>query len=261
MLHLQFALLAAGIAVGLFAAMLLLLELGRRFGVRQAEKRGTDARAGVGVVDGSVYALLALLVGFAFSGAAGRFDERRHLIANEANAAGTAWQRADLLPADQGLPVRDAFRRYLDALIAWYAEIPGSTYQLHEPPALTRAQNDLWSRSVAACLTRDNQPAYLLLLPALNDVFGAVEKERMARRMHPPVVIFAMLAIAALASAIFAGYGIASGTARNWIYMIGVAATVAIAVYVILELEYPRLGLFRVNGMDQALVELRATMQ
>jgi hypothetical protein len=92
-------------------------------------------------------------------------------------------------------------------------------------------------------------------------MFGAVERERMARRIHPPLVIFAMLGIAALATALFAGYALAVGTKRNWIYMIGISASAAMAVYVIIELEYPRLGLFRVDAMDQTLVELRATMR
>jgi hypothetical protein len=261
MLHVRFTLLTIGIATALFLAMLLFLELGRRLGVRQAERRGAEARVGVGVVDGSVYALLALLVGFSFSGAAGRFDQRRHLVADEVNAAGTAWQRADLLPPDQRMAIREGFRRYVDALIAWYAGSAAPTDLVNQPASVTRAQDDLWSRSVEACLTKAGEPARMLLLPALNDMFGAVEKERMARRIHPPLVIFAMLGIAAVASALFAGYGLASGTTRNWIYMIGIAATVAIAVYVILELEYPRLGAFRINAMDETLVELRATME
>ena len=260
-LHLEFALLTVGIAVALFVVLLLLLDVGWRLGLRQVRKRGAEAQAGVGIVDGSVYALLALLVGFAFSGAATRFDHRRELIANEADAAGTAWQRADLLPAEQQVIIHDGFRRYLDALIQWYSADDAATSLVHQPAAVTLAQDNLWSRSVAACLTTGGEPARMLLLPALNELFGAVEKERMARRMHPPSVIFAMLAITALAAALFAGYGLASSTTRNWIYMIGIAATVSIAVYVILELEYPRLGFFRVTGMDQTLVELRATME
>ena len=101
----------------------------------------------------------------------------------------------------------------------------------------------------------------MLLLPALNETFDAVQQERMARRIHPPVVIYVMLGIAALATALFAGYGMASGTRRNWLFMIGIAACISIATYVIVELEYPRLGLIRVSEMDQALVELRATMK
>jgi hypothetical protein len=70
-----------------------------------------------------------------------------------------------------------------------------------------------------------------------------------------------MLGIAALAVALFAGYGIASKSARNRVFTIGVAASIAMALYVIIELEYPRLGLVRVNDMDRALAQLRATME
>ena len=63
----------------------------------------------------------------------------------------------------------------------------------------------------------------------------------------------------ALASALLAGYGMAP--ARNWLHILGCAATIAIAVYVIVDLEYPRFGLIRVGAFDQSLLELRASMQ
>jgi hypothetical protein len=64
-----------------------------------------------------------------------------------------------------------------------------------------------------------------------------------------------------MAAALFAGYGVAAKSTHNWLFSIGVAATVSLATYVIVELEYPRLGLIRVSDMDRALVELRATMK
>jgi len=70
-----------------------------------------------------------------------------------------------------------------------------------------------------------------------------------------------MLVIVSLATALLAGYGMASGPARNWVYMVGFAATTAIASYVIMDLEFPRLGLIRVNSFDQALIDLRASMK
>ena len=76
----------------------------------------------------------------------------------------------------------------------------------------------------------------------------------------PPVIIYVMLGIAALASALFAGYALAAA-ARNPMYMVAIAATVAVALYVIVELEYPRRGLVRVDAMDKVLVELRATLR
>src|SRR5205814_295269 len=98
------------------------------------------------------------------------------------------------------------------------------------------------------------------LLPSLNDMFGAVERERLARRIHPPAIIFVLVGLAALATSVFVGYALAGGPTRNWIYVIGLAATVSSAAYVILELEYPRRGLVRIDMVDQALAELRATM-
>jgi hypothetical protein len=257
----QFALLTIAITIGLFLCILLFLEIGRRLGLRQSARLGSDARVGVGVVDGSVYGLLALLLGFMFSGAAARFDYRRQLVAEEANAMGTAWERVDLLADDQQVAIRDAFRRYLDALIAWYAASPGTASTTHQPPDVTRAQNELWSLSVSACLTPSGEAARVLLLPSLNEMFGDVERERVARNIHPPPIIFVMLGVAAIAAALFAGYAMAAGAKRNWIYMLGIAAAVSIATYVILELEYPRLGLVRMTNVDRGLRELRAGME
>jgi len=64
----------------------------------------------------------------------------------------------------------------------------------------------------------------------------------------------------ALASALLAGYGLAGGKSRGWLHSVGFAAVMAASVYVILDLEFPRLGLIRVDAFDQVLVELRANM-
>ena len=82
----------------------------------------------------------------------------------------------------------------------------------------------------------------------------------MATQMHPPPIIFVMLFGLALASALLAGYGMAGGKYRSWLHKICFALVVAVAVYVILDVEYPRLGLIRVDAFDQALVELRESM-
>jgi hypothetical protein len=256
----RFAVAAVWVAVGLFLGMLLFLEVGRQLGEHQMAQYGAQGRHGIGVVDGVVFSLTALLLGFAFSGATSRFDRRRQLIANEVHASGTAWQRIDTLSSDAQGEIRDSFRRYVDELIAWYAGATGAAEPLREPAVVSRAHNELWSRSVAACLTPQGEKARMLLLPSLNEMFGAVEKERMARRSHPPRVIYMMLVIAGMASALFAGYALAGGPNRPWLYMLGVATAISLAVFVILQLEFPRLGLVGVEDMDEALIELRATL-
>ena len=103
------------ISLALFAGMLLCLDLGRRFGIHRMAQDPEGAHSGTGAVDGAVFALLGLLIAFTFSGAAGRFDERRSLIVEETNDIGTAYLRLDLLPAGAQPALRDLFRRYLDA--------------------------------------------------------------------------------------------------------------------------------------------------
>ena len=84
----------------LFVGMLVLLDVGRRIGRRRLQLDAEGARAGVGVIEGSVFGLLGLLLAFTFSGAASRFDERRQLIVQEVHAIGTAWLRIDMLPPE-----------------------------------------------------------------------------------------------------------------------------------------------------------------
>jgi hypothetical protein len=118
MIFSNFTLGAMLLAGGLFLALVACLEIGRRVGVRRAARDGEAARAGAGVVEGAVFALLGLLVAFTFSGAAARFDQRRALIVEEANAIGTAYLRLDLLPAAAREELRESFRRYVDARLA-----------------------------------------------------------------------------------------------------------------------------------------------
>ena len=260
-MQLRFVLLTVCIAVGLFLGMLLSLELGRRLGIRQIARRGKAAQAGVGVVDSAVYALLALLIGFSFSGAASRFDARRELIVGEVNAISSAWQYLDILPPDSRAALRDELRHFVDELLALYGNQESTGRDLRDRARITAIQDEIWTHAVAACLEPRGERARVLLLPALTQMFDSVEVERLARRMHPPAIVFGMLVVTALAGALFAGYSMASGETRNWIYIIGITATISIATYVIIELEFPRLGFVRVNAFDKALIELRETMR
>jgi hypothetical protein len=79
----------------------------------------------------------------------------------------------------------------------------------------------------------------------------------MATLMHPPAVVFVMLFGLALVASLLAGYGMTGSKVRSWFHMLGFALIMAIAVYIILDIEYPRLGLIRVDAFDQALVDLR----
>ena len=255
----RFRSFAVLIALAVFVTVLVGLEIGRQVGLHQLSIHGAQSRAGIGVIDGAAAALLALLIGFFFSGANSRYDHRRNLVAKEVTSVATAWQRIETLPAQRAAEVRAGFRRYLDELIDSYVGGRNVTDPLLEPPSMSAARTELWQGSVAACLGQGGEPARMLLLPSLNEMFVAVESERLARRIHPPLIIYAMLGFSLIGTALFSGYATAQGP-RNWMFIVGTAATIAIALYVIIELEYPRLGMLGVDALDQALVDLRASM-
>jgi hypothetical protein len=258
----SYALVAASIAVGLFLGMLLLMDVGRRVGVRQIAKDPEGARSGVAAVDGAVFALLGLLIAFTFSGAAARFDVRRQLIVEESNAIGTAFLRLDLLKDDARDELRQKFREYLTSRLEAYRRLPDIDAAMAELARSTAMQGEIWSRAVAASRAEGVPPAAaMLLLPALNAMIDITTTRTMAGQMHPPAIIFGMLAMLALASSLLAGYGMAGGKLRSWIHTLGLAAIMALTFYVILDIEYPRLGLIRVDAFDQTLVDLLRSMK
>jgi hypothetical protein len=247
---------------GLFLGMLVLLEIGRRIGVRRLAKDPEGATVGVGTVEGAVFGLLALLVAFTFSGAAARFDTRRQLIVEETNDIGTAYLRLDLLPAAAQPPLRERFRRHLAARLEAYRQLPDGAAATEALGRAAKLQAEIWTQAVAGSREPDAHPdAAKLLLPALNAMIDITTTRTLALQTHPPTVIFAMLFVLALASALLAGHGLAGGKRRNWLHMLGFAAIITVAVYVILDLEFPRLGLIRVEAFDQALVDLLESMK
>ena len=106
-------LLALLTILGMIAGTLCMLELGRRLGLRRLARDPESAQASTGAIDGAVFGLLGLLIAFTFSGAATRFDFRRSMIVQEANAIGTAYLRADVLDDPFRTNLRTALREYV----------------------------------------------------------------------------------------------------------------------------------------------------
>jgi hypothetical protein len=251
--------LAVPAAVALFLGMLVLLELGRRIGNRHLALDQTGARAGVGAVEGAVFALLGLLIAFTFSGAASRFDTRRVQIVEEANAIGTAYLRLDLLPSAAQPPLRERFREYVDLRLEVYKSLPDLDKAFRALDRSIELQRDIWNLAVAGCGSTA-PPCATLLLPALNQMIDIVTTRTETARMHPPWIVFALLFLLALLAALLVGYGMAGARTRSWVHVIGFAFVMSISIFFILDLEYPRFGLIRVDASDDVIVELRKSL-
>ncbi|MBL8297133.1 MAG: hypothetical protein JNN30_02190 [Rhodanobacteraceae bacterium] len=249
-------------AVGLFLGMLLCAELGRRIGLARLAQDPDGFAKGSGPVEAAALGLLGLLLAFTFSGAASRFEARRELIVAEANAIGTAYLRVDLLPSDAQPEVRELFRRYLDARVDAYRHTANVLVMEVRLSEADRWQGQLWAKAVAAS-ARSEMPAQtaMLLLPALNEMIDISTTRAAAMRNHPPLAIFFLLAGLSLVSSLLVGYGMCGARERNWFYVLLVTTTISLTFYLILDMEYPRFGLLRVDAADQALIELRGHLR
>lgn len=250
------------LAVLAFATMLaVVLEAGFRWGRRMRAKHGEGADQGLGVIEGAVFALLGLLIAFSFSGAAERFNDRRALIAEEANAIGTAWLRLDLLaPADRD-HLRRGFLAYLDERIATTRRGDESPQAFGAEAGTQALQTRLWSDAVAA-VERTGQPALAgVVLGAMNDMIDITTTRRMERMMHPPAVVSVALLLTAVLSALLAGHARGLSGRRSPLHMMVFVLVIGGTVYAIAELEYPRFGIVRVDAADVVLLELREQMQ
>src|SRR5262249_31721771 len=121
-------------------------------------------------------------------------------------------------------------------------------------------QERLWKGAVAA--SENSGPAVQsLVLAAMNEVIDITTAQTVALVTHPPRPGFAMLAITLIASSALAGYSMSASGGRDWIFVIAYAVVLAVAVYVIVDYEFPRFGIVRVDAVDQALVDTLARMK
>jgi hypothetical protein len=247
------------LAAGLFAGLIVALRLGRALGARAQASREDMGTAGLRAIEAAVFALLGLLIAFTFQGAATRFDARRTLIVEEANALGTAWLRLDLLPAESQAELRPLLRRYTDARLAAH-QVGAAAERAAALGELPELQAALWVRAVPAAQAT-SQSVVTSVLPALNAVFDLATTQQMAQRAHPPRAIFVLLLVLMLLAALLAGWAMAgAATGRARLHELIFATALTLALYVIVDLEYPRHGLLNVTDFDGAIRAVRATM-
>ncbi|MBF0527807.1 MAG: DUF4239 domain-containing protein [Deltaproteobacteria bacterium] len=249
-------------AIGLLLGMVILMEVGRRIGIGRLRRDPENLSKGTGMLEGAVFGLLGLLIAFTFSGAASRFENRLHLVVEEANAIGTAYLRIDLLPNDTQPEMRELFRRYLDIRAEAYRDLENVTAFKAKLDETASLQGKIWAKAVSEC----RKPGILmqtemLLIPALNAMFDITTTRSAATRNHPPMIVFFLLIGSSLIGSLLAGYGMAGGKERSWLHMAAFVLIISLTTFVILDLEFPRLGLIRIDAADQILIDLRKSMQ
>lgn len=248
-------------AAALFLGMVIFSEAGRRLRIARLALDPEDTPRAVGLAEGAVFGLLGLTIAFTFTGSVTRFQDRRGLVTDEANAIGTAYLRLDLLPPDAQPEMQELFRQYLDLRLSTYLTAQQDAAALAKLAETEVVQEEIWTKAITRSLESGAHPdAGKLLLPALNDMFDIRTTRVMITQNHPPLIVYILLVGLSLTSAFLVGYGVSNSKGRAWLHTAVMAFVLALAFYAIIDIEYPRLGLIRADAADQVLIELRGSM-
>ena len=249
------------VAGGLLVMMLVSMDVGYRIGRKRKSSDAQTSIEVIGTVDAAVFGLLGLILAFTFSGASDRLILRRAQIVQEANAIGTAYLRIDVLAQSDQPAIRELFRSYLEKRIEVFDKFADRAASKAALEKAEQLQRNIWSRSVASCRADPKPDACLLMLPALNEMIDITTTRTMATQTHAPWVILMLLILLAFTGAMLSGYAMSRQTTRSILHMLLFSLVVSAAVYVVLDLEYPRAGLISLRSMDHALYQLRETMR
>ncbi len=244
------------------ASIVLLLGatwLGFAMGRRASQSgAGDSARSQLATMQAALLGLLALLLGFTFAMSMSRYDKRKQMILEEANAIGTTFLRTQLLPEPPRQEISHLLRQYVDARLAYYdAGIDAA--RLHQAIARTQTlHQQIWSFTTAL---GDRDPRAVttgLFLLSLNEMIDLHAKRLTAMENHVPESALILLYVLAILAVWLVGYASGLAGLRNFFMIMLLPLLIAAVIHVIIDIERPRRGLIKVG--QQRLIELRQTL-
>jgi hypothetical protein len=229
-----------------FAALWLAAWLSALWGRRRRGPFVEDMRTDFNIVETAALGLLGLVIGFTFSMAMSRYDQRKNYEEEEANAIGTEYLRADLLPAADGARVRELLRRYLDLRIQNYGARNDDSLRRIEAET-ARVQSELWAAVSGSVKAQEPMTVVTLTVGGMNDVLNSQGYTQAAWLNRIPKEAWLLLFAIAICCNVLLGYGARRLEPRLFMVLPLVAA---IAFFLIAEIDSPRSGLIRVHPQN-----------
>jgi len=221
---------------------------GRRRPVRKDEREDLD------IVEAAVLTLLALIIGFSFSMAVTRYDLRKNYEEAEANAIGTEYVRADLLPVADAVSVRELLRRYLDQRVASY--LSGEEREIGQTDIESaKLEAALWSAILPAANARPT-PVTALVVSGMNDVLNSQSRTQAAWWNRIPVAAWSLMGLIAISCNLLLGYG---ERRKGALLLLVLPIVVSISFLLIADIDSPRGGIIRV--LPHSLISLSLSLK
>jgi hypothetical protein len=242
----------------IFGLSFLSLWLAASMGAKVRQRRNAlvdlDLRADFGLVQGAALTLLGLIIGFSFSMATGRYDLRKNYEEGEANAIGTEYVRADLLPADEASRVKALLREYTAQRIRYYTA--GRFDDIDQIRSdFEKVQDQLWA-AVAQTANSNPTPMHALVISGMNDVLNSEGYTQAAWWNRLPTGAWALMFAIALFCNFLVGFG---GHKLAPTLFVVLPLVVAVSFFLIADIDSPRGGVIRV--VPQNLIRLQAGLK
>ena len=239
-----------------FIALWLSALVGRFF-LRRQRKLDEESRKDFDVILAATLTLLGLIIGFSFSMAISRYDQRKNYEEAEANAIGTEYVRADLLPAADAAKVRALLRNYLDQRVLFYRAHNDPPLQQEINVRTAQVQTELWS-AVRVAAAAQPTPIVALAVSGMNDVLNSQGYTQAAWWNRIPTAAWGLMVAIAICCNVLVGYGSQSVTVGAKLLLV-LPLVVAIAFMLIADIDTPRHGIIRVN--PQNLISLAESLR
>ena len=244
------------IIIGL--VLVALAELGFRAGLRLFVKKDEPRKGQIGAIQGAVLGMLALLLGFTFSMAVARYENRRDLVLREANAIGTTYLRASFLPETNAKAIEDLLRHYVDARLSFYTAGSDAAKITLAESETARLQRELWSHTVDAAKEAPS-PITATFINALNETIDLDATRLNALRSRVPSAVWLLLVIVAGAGCYTSGYGAGASGERTGFSAWMLPLLIAVVITIIADFDRPRCGLIGIS--QQPLLDLKESLQ
>jgi hypothetical protein len=214
---------------------------------RRRRELREDDREDFGLVIAATLTLLGLIIGFSFSMAVSRYDLRKNYEEAEANAIGTEYVRADLLPAADAERIRLLLRQYLDERVMFY-RIRDSRELQHINAVTSQLQTDLWN-SVKSPAEAKPTPVVALAVSGMNDVLNSQGYTQAAWWNRIPIAAWGLMMAIAICCNLLIGYGALHAEAKS-VRLIVLPLVVSISFLLIADIDSPRSGIIHVSPQN-----------
>jgi hypothetical protein len=224
---------------------------------RYLREHHESLREPFGILQGALLGVVALILAFGLTLAVGRYEDRRAATVSEANAIGTSYLRAQLIPEPARTRSLVVFPRYTDLAIKVSKEVPGSSGMRRTTAAEGVLQRRLWGLAGQAIAAAPVASAPRLYVDSLNDTFDAQASRLSALTNRVPGAVLALEVLGAAAALALLALHI-SLLGRGLVPLVAAAVLVTLLLLVTFDLDRPTRGLIKVP--DTGLVATRASM-